>query len=223
MTKLYRSRNDSKLFGLCGGLAQLINVDSTLLRVIVVVTAFFSGGTVIPLYFIACLVIPKEPAFDFNGPQSHDPYYGPSSTRGTGYYGSHSGTGQYNSGAGSHSAGFQPGGSPQQAYQAPSPGSQGFNPQSQPGFPPQGFQSSNGTSGPQAFQGPQAAPGSQPFQGPQGYAQPSSPGPTVPPKESSVDEMMRDMEKKMLQREIDELRAKVAQYEQRNRQGDGND
>jgi phage shock protein C len=64
MRKLYRSRRDSKLFGLCGGLAEMLNIDATLLRLVVVVTAFFSGGTVIPLYIVACLVIPKEPVFD---------------------------------------------------------------------------------------------------------------------------------------------------------------
>ncbi|WJH37385.1 PspC domain-containing protein [Paenibacillus aurantius] len=64
MTKLYRSRRDSKLFGLCGGLAEMINVDATLLRLVFVVTAFFSAGTMIAIYIIASLVIPKEPVFN---------------------------------------------------------------------------------------------------------------------------------------------------------------
>jgi phage shock protein C len=62
MNTLYRSQRDKKLFGLCGGLAESLNVDATLLRLIVVITAFFSGGAVILLYIVACLVIPKEPA-----------------------------------------------------------------------------------------------------------------------------------------------------------------
>lgn len=72
--KLYRSRRDSKLFGLCGGLAEMMNVDPTLLRLVVVVAAFFSGGVVIPIYIIASLVIPKEPIINdpfmngFTGP-----------------------------------------------------------------------------------------------------------------------------------------------------------
>lgn len=181
MTKLYRSRTDSKLFGLCGGLAQMINVDSTLLRVIVIITAFFSGGTVIPIYFIACLVIPKEPAFDFPDPASHGPYYGPNYRptpgRNTGYYGGSQSAG--------HTTGFQPSGARSYGQGQPNP--------------PSGF-------GPQP--GPQAP-------GPQG--QEPVPGQPFPPRESTVDEMMRDMEKKMLQREIDELRAKLAQYELKNR------
>ncbi|PYI50885.1 PspC domain-containing protein [Paenibacillus flagellatus] len=64
MKKLYRSQRDKKLFGICGGLAELLNVDSTLLRLVIVVTTFFTGGALIPIYLIAALVIPKEPTFD---------------------------------------------------------------------------------------------------------------------------------------------------------------
>ncbi len=63
MSRLYRSRRDKKLFGLCGGLAESFHVDPTLLRLVVVVTAFFSGGTVILLYLLASAVIPKEPVY----------------------------------------------------------------------------------------------------------------------------------------------------------------
>lgn len=61
MTKLYRSRKDRKLLGLCGGLAEVLRVDATFLRIVVVVTAFFSWGTVIFLYLLVSMVIPKEP------------------------------------------------------------------------------------------------------------------------------------------------------------------
>lgn len=64
MTKLYRSRKDKKLFGLCGGLAEVMNVDVTLLRLIAVVTTFFTGGLLIPIYLLAVLVVPNEPGFD---------------------------------------------------------------------------------------------------------------------------------------------------------------
>lgn len=64
MIKLYRSRRDSKVFGLCGGLAETLNVDPTLLRLVVAVTTVFSAGTVIPVYIIASLVIPKEPSLE---------------------------------------------------------------------------------------------------------------------------------------------------------------
>jgi phage shock protein PspC (stress-responsive transcriptional regulator) len=64
MNKIYRSRTDKKLFGLCGGLAEAMNVDATLLRLVVVATTFFSAGTVIAVYAIASFAIPKEPLHD---------------------------------------------------------------------------------------------------------------------------------------------------------------
>lgn len=64
MKKLYRSQRDKKLFGICGGMAEMMNVDATLLRLVIVVTTFFTGGVLIPIYIIAALVIPKEPTFE---------------------------------------------------------------------------------------------------------------------------------------------------------------
>ena len=58
--KLYRSRTDKKLLGVCGGLAEYMDCDSTVLRLIVVVLALAFGGGIL-LYLIAALVMPKEP------------------------------------------------------------------------------------------------------------------------------------------------------------------
>lgn len=62
--KLYRSQRDRKVLGLCGGLSDMLGVDATLLRLVVVVTTFFTGGALIAIYFIAALIIPKEPTFN---------------------------------------------------------------------------------------------------------------------------------------------------------------
>lgn len=73
MTRLYRSQHDKKVFGLCGGLAEAYNIDVTILRLVVVVTAFFSAGTTLLLYLLACMVIPSEsglePAYSNSGVQ----------------------------------------------------------------------------------------------------------------------------------------------------------
>jgi phage shock protein PspC (stress-responsive transcriptional regulator) len=58
---LYRSSRDKKLFGVCGGLAEAFRIDPTLLRLIVAVATFFSAGTVLLLYILFALVLPKEP------------------------------------------------------------------------------------------------------------------------------------------------------------------
>ena len=57
--KLYLSDNDKKLFGVCGGIAEYFNIDSTLVRVgyILLVFAF---GTGILAYFICALCMPKK-------------------------------------------------------------------------------------------------------------------------------------------------------------------
>jgi phage shock protein PspC (stress-responsive transcriptional regulator) len=61
MKKLYRSRRDKKLFGLCGGIAELLNVDATLLRILLIVLTVFTSGALILVYILAGLVVPKEP------------------------------------------------------------------------------------------------------------------------------------------------------------------
>lgn len=61
MEKLYRSRSDRKFTGLCGGLAQKMGIDSTLIRVLVIITTFMTGGTLFWIYLIASFIVPKEP------------------------------------------------------------------------------------------------------------------------------------------------------------------
>ncbi|AWB43183.1 PspC domain-containing protein [Paenibacillus sp. CAA11] len=73
MNKLYRSRSDKKLSGLCGGIANWLRVDPTVVRLITVIAAFCSFGTVFALYLIASLLVPEEPygSFDFDDYHSH--------------------------------------------------------------------------------------------------------------------------------------------------------
>ena len=63
MRKLYRSTRDRKMFGVCGGLADYLGVDATLLRILLIVVAVFSAGSVIIVYIIAGFVIPREPHY----------------------------------------------------------------------------------------------------------------------------------------------------------------
>jgi phage shock protein C len=143
MRKIYRSRHDKKLFGLCGGLAEAFNVDATLLRLVVVVTTFFTGGTVIALYAIACFAIPKEPLHEMGSPYGwgEPPMYGTPKQ----------------SMSGSMRASYAYGSGPAQA-QSPS----------------------------------------------QDFTQPGA---------NKIDDMMKDIEQKALRNELEQLRAKLAQYE----------
>lgn len=59
--KLMRSRYDSRLFGVCGGVARYLGFDSTLVRILFVAGIFFGYGSPILLYFALAILLPKEP------------------------------------------------------------------------------------------------------------------------------------------------------------------
>lgn len=58
--RLYRSRNQRMLAGVCGGIAEYFNVDPTLIRLLWVIFCFM-GGTGILAYIIAAVIIPIDP------------------------------------------------------------------------------------------------------------------------------------------------------------------
>jgi phage shock protein C len=58
--KLYRSRTNRQVAGVCGGLAQRFNVDVTLIRVLFILSGLF-GGAGIVLYVAMWIVVPEEP------------------------------------------------------------------------------------------------------------------------------------------------------------------
>ncbi|MCY9692688.1 PspC domain-containing protein [Paenibacillus alginolyticus] len=61
MNKLFRSTTDSKFTGLCGGIAEWLGVNPTIIRLIVVFAALCSFGSVVLLYFIGSILVPKMP------------------------------------------------------------------------------------------------------------------------------------------------------------------
>jgi phage shock protein C len=58
--KLYRSKDDRWLAGVCGGVAEYFNVDPVLIRVLFVIFGFAVGGSLL-IYLILWLVIPEAP------------------------------------------------------------------------------------------------------------------------------------------------------------------
>lgn len=58
--RLYRSRNDRMLGGVCGGLAAYFAMDTTVVRLIAVATILLPGPSVIA-YLIAWVIVPEEP------------------------------------------------------------------------------------------------------------------------------------------------------------------
>jgi phage shock protein C len=56
--KLYRSRHDRMICGVCGGIGEYFNIDATLVRLLLVLLGFTGSG--ILAYFIAAIIIPDE-------------------------------------------------------------------------------------------------------------------------------------------------------------------
>ncbi|MHA6533197.1 PspC domain-containing protein [Paenibacillus sp. BAC0078] len=157
MTRLYRSTRDKVMTGLAGGLSETLGIDSTLFRILLLVSIPFTGGATILVYFIAAIVIPKEPT-------------------------------QYNP--------FGPGpGAPGGPYGGP-----------YSGRPEHGR-------GPQGPQGPYGQGGYGPYGGHPGYNPGYDKANANPAQDSGLDAMMKDIEKKALQKEVEELKQKLAKYE----------
>jgi len=57
--KLTKSRTDKKLCGVCGGFAEYLNLDPTVVRLIWVLLVLFAGTGVLA-YIIAALIMPEE-------------------------------------------------------------------------------------------------------------------------------------------------------------------
>jgi phage shock protein C len=141
MSKLYRSSRNKMVTGLCGGLSEVFGIDATILRILVAISIPFSGFTVVVVYLIASLVIPKEGVPPFNSYGNGHPNHGPG--------------GQYTNGDSyrNNNAGY-------------------------------GSEFNNTNSG--------------------GYNN---------ARNSDLDDMMKDIEKKALKKEVEELKIKLSKYE----------
>jgi phage shock protein PspC (stress-responsive transcriptional regulator) len=58
--KLYRSRSDRMIAGIAGGLAEYLNLDATIVRLLFVFFAL-AGGPGLLVYIVMLLVVPEEP------------------------------------------------------------------------------------------------------------------------------------------------------------------
>jgi len=60
-TTLYRDTHNAKLLGVCSGLADYTGVNAFWIRLGAIGLLFMSGGSVIPFYLIAGLLLNKKP------------------------------------------------------------------------------------------------------------------------------------------------------------------
>lgn len=62
MKKLFRSRVNKQIAGVCGGLAQYFNCDATIIRLAWVLISLVSASVPgLLIYLVCALIIPEEP------------------------------------------------------------------------------------------------------------------------------------------------------------------
>lgn len=64
MKRLYRSQTDSKIAGVCGGLAKYFSIDPTIVRVVFIILLLPGGLPGLIPYLILWIVVPVQPAID---------------------------------------------------------------------------------------------------------------------------------------------------------------
>ena len=63
MRKLYISKTEKKIFGVCGGIGQTYDIDPTLVRLVVVFLCFATAILPVLLtYLAAWIIVPEKPA-----------------------------------------------------------------------------------------------------------------------------------------------------------------
>lgn len=60
--KLYKSKHNRVIAGVCGGIAEYFNVDATLIRLAWVLAVFFAGTGLI-IYILAMIIMPEESVY----------------------------------------------------------------------------------------------------------------------------------------------------------------
>lgn len=58
--KFRRNKDDRMVAGVCGGAAQLLGVDTPLLRVVAVAATLLGFGVTIPIYLACWFIVPEE-------------------------------------------------------------------------------------------------------------------------------------------------------------------
>ena len=56
--RLYRSESNRMICGVCAGIAEYLNVDPTLIRLLAALWGFTGSGVIV--YIIAAIIIPNE-------------------------------------------------------------------------------------------------------------------------------------------------------------------
>lgn len=66
--RLVRPRLERSIAGVCAGLAEYFDLDLSLMRLVWLLAAIFTGGTGLIVYLLAWIVIPSEPEYAYARP-----------------------------------------------------------------------------------------------------------------------------------------------------------
>ena len=58
--RIYRTEKDKKICGVCGGLAEYLDMDPTLMRLLWVLIACLGAGSAFIAYIIAAIIVPTK-------------------------------------------------------------------------------------------------------------------------------------------------------------------
>lgn len=61
--QLFRSKDNCKIAGICGGLGEFFDIDPIFLRAIFLVSAFF-GGLGLIIYIVLWILMPEAPSLE---------------------------------------------------------------------------------------------------------------------------------------------------------------
>ena len=64
--KIYKSREDRAISGVCAGLAEYFDIDVVIVRLLMVIFCFISFGVALVAYIVAAVIIPEEPTVRMN-------------------------------------------------------------------------------------------------------------------------------------------------------------
>ncbi|TCD01864.1 envelope stress response membrane protein PspC [Erythrobacteraceae bacterium CFH 75059] len=75
-TTLYKDKQNAKLMGVCAGIADYTGVDALWVRLGAVFLLFALSGMIIPLYFVAGLLLNNKPAQLYTDPEEQKYWQG---------------------------------------------------------------------------------------------------------------------------------------------------
>ncbi len=59
--RLYRSRDDRMIAGVAGGVAEMLDADPSIIRIVWALLVFLTGGIALLVYIVMAIVVPERP------------------------------------------------------------------------------------------------------------------------------------------------------------------